>query len=105
MKTPLIIETNKLKKAALQYRAINNPLRQKILFFIHRKGTITVTPLYKALKLEQSVASMQLAILRKAKLVNTKREGKQVFYTVNYGQLNLLGQQTERLLGKSSKPV
>ena len=62
----LKIDVLTLKKAALVLRAVNHKLRQQILKLIHQKGRITVTEIYVKLRLEQSVASQHLAILRKA---------------------------------------
>jgi DNA-binding transcriptional ArsR family regulator len=92
MREALTIDTLLLKKAALQYRAINHPLRQKILQLLHKNGRLAVTPIYATMKLEQSVASQHLAILRRAGLVITEREGKHIFYSVNYQRLKLLYQ-------------
>jgi len=80
----LEIDSLSLKKAALFFRAINHQLRQQILTLIHKNGTLSVTTIYGKLRIEQSVASQHLAILRRAKLVSTKRVGKKVFYSVNY---------------------
>lgn len=71
------------RKAALIFRAINNKLRQQMLKAIDESGQITVTELYEKLFLEQSVASQHLAILRKAGFVQTKRNGKFVYYSIN----------------------
>lgn len=81
------IDDQLLKKSALVIRAINHKLRQQLLLTIHRKGRISVTELYVKLRLEQSVASQQLAILRRAGFVTTQREGKQIFYSINYDRL------------------
>jgi DNA-binding transcriptional ArsR family regulator len=43
--------------------------------------------MYGKLKLEQSVASQHLSILRKAGFVLTERQGKFIFYSVNYQRL------------------
>ncbi|MDB5252698.1 MAG: helix-turn-helix transcriptional regulator, partial [Flaviaesturariibacter sp.] len=69
----LKIDVLTLKKAALVLRAVNHKLRQQILKLIHQKGKITVTEIYVKLRLEQSVASQHLAILRKAGFVTTIR--------------------------------
>lgn len=66
-----------------QIRALNHKLRQQILEFISARGRVIVTEVYTKLRLEQSVASQQLAILRKAGIVDTEREGKFIFYSVN----------------------
>lgn len=84
----LKIDVLQLKKAALILRAINHKLRQQILKLIHQNGKMTVTEIYVKLRLEQSVASQHLAILRKAGYVNTLRDGKFIFYSVNYSRLD-----------------
>jgi len=72
-----------IKKAAMVLRALNHKLRQQILQTIGERGSITVTELYVKLRLEQSVASQHLAILRKQNMVTTKRDGKLIYYSVN----------------------
>ena len=84
-----------LKKGAFVLRAVNHELRQQILQQIHKKQRISVTAIYVKLRLEQSVASQQLAILRNAGFVTTEREGKQIFYSVNYEKLH----EVQRLSG------
>jgi len=96
----LDIQTFNLKKAALYFRAINHPLRQKMLQLLHKKERMPVTDVYVKLKLEQSVASQHLAILRRARLVQTERESKQIFYSVNYEQLHELHKIAHQLLEK-----
>jgi DNA-binding transcriptional ArsR family regulator len=73
-----------VKKAALILRALNHKLRQQLIKLIEDEKKITVTEIYVRLRLEQSVASQHLAILRKAGIVSTEREGKFIFYLVNY---------------------
>lgn len=77
------VEMGTIKRAALTLRALRHPLRKKILELITAKGKISVTELYRQLKAEQSVTSSQLAILRKAHLVNAQRDGQKIFYSVN----------------------
>lgn len=87
-----------IKKAALILRAVNHKLRQQILRQIDESGKITVTELYVKLRLEQSVASQHLAILRKAGFVKTIRDGKYIYYSVNTEKLKELNQIVEELL-------
>jgi len=77
-----------LKKAALVLRAINHKLRQRILAFIHKNGNNSVSEIYKKLRLEQSVTSQHLAVLRKAGFVSTERDGQNIYYSVNYARLD-----------------
>jgi DNA-binding transcriptional ArsR family regulator len=100
-KTPsLEIDSLSLKKAALHYRAINHHLRQQIMQLLHKNGRLMVTTIYVKLRIEQSVASQHLAILRRAKLVNAERVGKKVFYSVNYRNLEQLHAMAAQLLRK-----
>lgn len=98
LSTDLSIDPIKLKKAALVLRAVNHPLRQKILKSIHQKQSINVSELYKALRLEQSVASQHLGILRKAGFVAAARDGREIYYSINYDRIkNLTGLVAEML--------
>ena len=55
--------------------------------------------LSEKLRLEQSVASQHLAILRRAGIVGTIREGKFIFYLVDYTRLEQVNQFVEQLVG------
>jgi len=72
-----------LKKAAMILRALNHKLRQQIVKLLDENKKLTVTEIYIQLRLEQSVASQHLAILRKAGIVATERDGKFIYYTVS----------------------
>ena len=85
--TALKVDLLNVKKASLVLRAVNHKLRQQILKLIDEQGKITVTEIYVKLRLEQSVASQHLAILRKAGFVNTDRDGKFIYYSVNTNRL------------------
>ncbi len=94
----LKVDLLNVKKAALILRAVNHKLRQQILKLIDEQGKITVTEIYVKLRLEQSVASQHLAILRKAGFVNTDREGKFIYYSVNANRLEEMNQFIDSLL-------
>ena len=79
----LKVELLTLKKADITIRALNHKLRLQIIRLLQDKGEMTVTEIYSKLKLEQSVASQHLAILRRAGIVITRRDGKFIFYTLN----------------------
>lgn len=86
-KENIVLEFGKLKLAMLTLRSINHPLRKRIVETLEEKRAMTVTEVYDRLKLEQSVASQHLAILRRAEIVTTKREGKHIYYGVNKKQI------------------
>ena len=96
----LLIQTLELKKAALLFRAINHKLRQQILQLLHKREEMIVTDIYVKMRITQSEASQHLAILRKAGLVYTERQGKKIYYSVNEEQLKLLHDMADQLLKK-----
>ena len=77
-------------KLALVFRAKNHKLRTLILAHLDEIGGSTVTDLFIHFRLEQSVASQHLAILRRAGLVKTDRRGKTRFYEVDADNLQLV---------------
>jgi DNA-binding transcriptional ArsR family regulator len=80
-------DISNIKKASMVLRAIDHKLRQFIIQTIHTNNRITVTNLFIILRLEQSVASQHLAILRKAGVVLSQRDGKFVYYSLNYARI------------------
>lgn len=92
------INYHNVKKASLVLRALNHKLRQQILSLIETEKKITVTEIYVRLRLEQSVASQHLAIMRKAGVVTTQREGKYIYYLVNYKRIDELNQCVQEMV-------
>ena len=88
----------RLKKAAMILRALNHKLRQLLVRLIDEHQKMTVTEIYVSLKLEQSVVSQHLAILRRAGIVLTEREGKFIFYSLNYKRLKEINAFVEQLV-------
>jgi len=88
----------RLKKAAMILRALNHKLRQLLVRLIDEHQKMTVTEIYVNLKLEQSVVSQHLAILRRAGIVTTEREGKFIFYSLNYKRLKEINIFVEQLV-------
>jgi DNA-binding transcriptional ArsR family regulator len=84
------------KKAMAHLRAIAHPMRKKIITMLFDKGEMNVTQIYVKLRCEQSVASQQLAILKKSNLVDARREGHMVYYSANKARLlEILGHAFE----------
>ncbi|HNP23109.1 MAG TPA: metalloregulator ArsR/SmtB family transcription factor [Panacibacter sp.] len=89
-----------MKKSMLILRAINHKLRQQIIKLLDERRKMTVTEIYVELRLEQSVTSQHLAILRRAGLVSALREGKFIFYALNYKRIKELNTFVEQLVGQ-----
>lgn len=98
-KTSIKIDFLHTKKAALILRSINHKLRQQIVKLLDEQEKMTVTEIYVKLRLEQSVASQHLAILRRAGILTTSRNGKFIYYSVNYARLAEVVAFVESLVG------
>ena len=83
----LQIDNDQLQVSTDILRALAHPLRMKILEFIDKNKTINVNKIYNTLKIEQSITSQHLKILRASGLVHTHREGKFIHYTIDYPKL------------------
>jgi len=91
------------KKAVLVFRAVNHPLRQRIAELLQEEEAagrkMTVTDLYIKLRLEQSVASQHLAIMRRQGVVKTERSGKFIYYRVDTERIDAINEAAEKLVG------
>ena len=76
-----------LRKVVLVLRAIGHDLRKKIVNLLLEHKQMNVTDIYVKLRIEQSVASQHLAILRNAGVVITTRNGKFINYTLDTKRL------------------
>jgi DNA-binding transcriptional ArsR family regulator len=86
-----------LRKAVLVLRAINHKLRQRIIDLLDDTDNMTVTDIYIKLRLEQSVASQHLAILRRAGVVTTERQGKFINYSLDRERLAQISRLVDEL--------
>ena len=92
------LDYNVLRKAVLVLRAVNHKLRQSIIELLEEHNRLTVTEIYVKLRLEQSVASQHLAILRRVGVVKTERDGKFIYYSLNTARIGEISQLIEDLI-------
>lgn len=97
-KKDIVLDYDVLRKAVLVLRSVNHKLRQSIIKLLEENEQMTVTELYVKLRLEQSVASQHLAILRRAGVVVTKREGKFIYYSLNKDRIEEIAQMINELV-------
>ncbi len=97
---PIKLDFLHVKKASLILRALNHKLRQQMIKLLDESERLTVTEIYVKLRLEQSVASQHLAILRRTGIVMTQRDGKFIYYAVNYNRVAEVNQFVENLVSK-----
>ena len=95
----ILLDYADLRKAVLVLRAVNHQLRQRIIDLLEESEGITVTDIYIKLRLEQSVASQHLAILRRAGVVRTERNGKYIYYSLDKNRLKQISKLVSDLAG------
>ncbi|WP_100313343.1 ArsR/SmtB family transcription factor [Thermoflavifilum aggregans] len=83
--------------AAHVLRAINHKLRQQIIKLLEEHKRMTVTEIYVKLRLEQSVASQHLSILRRNHIVKYERDGKFIFYSLDTDALETIARVVDEL--------
>lgn len=93
-------DTSLIKRGATILDTLDHPVRLSLLLLIHEKGRATVTELYTALKISQPEASRFLRTLRDTGIVITCREGKFIYYSINYSRIERIVQLIKDLLFK-----
>lgn len=102
-KAKLNINNENLQVSSEILRALAHPLRLRILGFIDSNEMINVNKIYNTLKLEQSITSQHLRILRLAGLVETERDGKFIHYRINYDKVGHAMKAINSFLEEESK--
>lgn len=82
--------------ASAVLRALAHPLRLELLNFLSKNGRTKVSVIYTHLKLNQSIASQQLRILRDVNLVIPEPAGKEVHYHLNEKRLVFISEVLDK---------
>jgi DNA-binding transcriptional ArsR family regulator len=86
MKKPTL-DIEKLEMAASKLRAIAHPMRIAIIDLLTSNKKLTVTEIYEHLDIEQASASHHLNILKNKGLLESKRDGKMIYYSLKFNHL------------------
>jgi DNA-binding transcriptional ArsR family regulator len=81
------LQLEKLEIAASMLRAMAHPMRIAIVDLLTVNKRLTVTEIYERLGIEQASASHHLNILKNKGLLESKREGKMIFYSLKHNRL------------------
>ena len=82
-------EETELSDLAELFKVFGDSTRIRILFVLF-EAEVCVCDLAKVLNMTQSAISHQLRILKQNKLVNSRREGKSVFYSLADGHVRTI---------------
>ena len=81
------LDIEKLEMAASKLRAIAHPMRIAIVDLLTSNPKMTVTEIYENLNIEQASASHHLNILKNKGLLDSKRDGKMIYYSLKFEHL------------------
>lgn len=76
------IEENMLYDLADLFKLFGDSTRIKILYTLYEKE-LSVSEIAEELKMTVSAVSHQLRVLKQGKLVKSKRDGKQIYYSLD----------------------
>jgi DNA-binding transcriptional ArsR family regulator len=82
------LDITKLELAASKLRAMAHPMRIAIIELLTENKRMTVTEIYESLSLEQASASHHLNILKNKGLLDSKRNGKMIIYSLRTNALS-----------------
>ena len=88
MKKKPSLDIQKLEQAASKLRAIAHPMRIAIVELLTVNKRLTVTEIYEKLSIEQASASHHLNILKNKGLLESKRDGKMIHYSLRVSALS-----------------
>ncbi len=85
------IDIRKIEDIAQRLRAIAHPVRIKIITMLEKHQEMNVTALYVKLGIEQAAASHHLNILKSKGILQSRRDGKNTYYSLKQNAvMNLL---------------
>lgn len=97
-------QTSELEEAAELLRVLGHAVRLTLLSALI-DGERAVSDLETVTGVAQPALSQQLGVLRKAALVGTRREAKQVFYRIDHDRIRDLSALIDRFAGTVAVPA
>ena len=82
MKT-LNLNSEELQTAASMMKVLGHPIRISIIELLDDASKMSVTEIFKALKIEQAIASHHLNTLKNKRVLTSERVGKNTYYSVS----------------------
>ena len=91
-----------VRSLAQMFRAMGDPTRLQILVLL-ADGESNVTGLCQRLEMPQPTVSHHLGLLRAAQLVEARRSGKEIFYSLEVAERSGFAKAFKGMLSQASK--
>ena len=85
------------KKIAEFFKALSDTTRVRLIYAI-MDSELCVSELAQRLNMNQSAVSHQLRVLRSSSIINARRDGKQMLYSMADGHIKSVMRQAEEYL-------
>lgn len=72
-----------MSELSVQFKALGDPIRLRLFALLGQHPELCVCHLVDALHIPQSTVSRHLSVLRHASLVDTRRDGKWMYYRLH----------------------
>ena len=80
----LNLNSEDLLTAASMLKVLGHPIRISIIELLEESSKMSVTEIFRALKIEQAIASHHLNTLKNKRILSSKRVGKNTYYSVSH---------------------
>jgi DNA-binding transcriptional ArsR family regulator len=84
------VSIEQIEQASNMLKAIAHPMRISILGYLDEGKKLTVTEIHELLQIDQSSASHHLGILKDKGILVSKREGKNIYYSLKNSNFSKL---------------
>lgn len=81
---------NDLRQTMLVLKAVNHRIRKPIISLLENKKTMTISNIQERMNLEPSVVDQHLGILKRVDIIETVKNGKEIYCSLNEDKLFLL---------------
>ena len=93
-----MLQLEKLEMGASMLGAMVHPMRIAIIELLTATRKLSVTEIYEKLNIQQPEASHHLKILKNKGILESKREGRHIFYSLKYEKLKEIINSLDRCL-------
>lgn len=83
----LNLNSKELHSAASMLKVLGHPIRISIVELLEESTRMSVTEIFKALKIEQAIASHHLNTLKNKRVLISERVGKNTYYSIGHENL------------------
>jgi len=93
-----VIQREKLEKGASMLRAMAHPMRIAIIEMLSANKNLSVTDIYEKLNIEQATASHHLNMLKNKGVLESRRDGKKIYYSLKHEKVKEIISSMDRCL-------